>query len=74
MTKQKFEKSAGAKVFKFGGGEKLTSISSYEIPAVIADTEVLIKTDVVTSDIPLLLSIDTMKKARVKLDLVNDCA
>ena len=33
-----------------------------------------IKTDVVTSDIPLLLSLETMKKAGVKLDLVNDSA
>ena len=33
-----------------------------------------IKTDVVTSDIPLLLSLETMKKAGVKLDLVNNSA
>ena len=33
-----------------------------------------IKTDVVTSNIPLLLSLETMKKAGVKLDLVNDSA
>ena len=37
----------------------------------VADRKVAIKTDVVTSDIPLLLS---MKKAGVKLDLIDDSA
>ena len=33
-----------------------------------------IKTDVVGSDIPLLLSQSAMKRAGVKIDLENDCA
>lgn len=37
-------------------------------------TECEIQSDVVTSDITLLLSKDSMKKAKVKLDLENDCA
>ena len=61
-------------MFKFGGGKVLTSIASLELPGVLADRKVTIKTDVVTSDIPLLLSLETMKKAGVKLDLVNDSA
>ena len=33
-----------------------------------------IQTDVVDSDIPLLLSLDTMKRAKIKLDLEHDTA
>ena len=64
----------GCKIFKFGGGEKLKSIGSYCLPAQLAHQEVLINTDVVKSDIPLLLSKEAMKKAKVKLDLENDRA
>lgn len=64
----------GKKTFKFGGGERLKSVASYNIPAILAGQEVTIKTDVVKSDIPLLLSSTAMKNARVKLDLENDVA
>jgi len=39
--------SGGIKVFKFGDGETLKSLASYKIPAVIADKDVMICTDVV---------------------------
>ena len=64
----------GSKTFKFGGGEILQSRASYSIPAVLAGQKVSIVTDVVESEIPLLLSKDTMKKAKVKLDLEKDAA
>jgi transposase InsO family protein len=60
--------------FKFGGGTVLQSKKIVKFPCVIAGTECEIQTDVVSSDIPLLLSKDSMKKAKVKLDLENDCA
>ena len=60
------------KVFKFGGGEKLQSLASVEIPAFLAGRDVMIRTDVVDSDIPSLLSVKSMKNAKVKLDLEND--
>ena len=71
---QQVEKGPGDKVFKFGGGERLKSKASYTIPAVLAGQQVRIVTDVVDSDIPLLLSKDAMKRAKVKLDLENDTA
>ncbi|CAC5406209.1 unnamed protein product [Mytilus coruscus] len=64
----------GNKVFKFGGGTRLKSIGEYSLPAVIAGKDVIIRTDVVDSDIPLLLSRTAMKKAGVKMDLENDTA
>ena len=62
------------KVFKFEGGETLALITSLELPRILADQKMRIKTDVVTSDIPLLLSPEAIKKPGVELDLVNDSA
>ena len=72
--KQKIKISPGFKTFKFGGGEKLKSSAHMSIPATIAGKKVFIKTDVVESDIPLLLSKESMKRAKVKLDLAHDAA
>ena len=66
---RKLNKTQELKAFRFGGGETLTLIASLELPGIKADRKVIIKTDVVTSAIPLSLS---MKKAGVKLDLVNE--
>ena len=74
QSKLKVERNPGKKQFKFGGGEKLQSVGSFKIPAMIAGQEVMIITDIVDSDIPLLLSKTAMKKAGVKLNLQNDTA
>ena len=60
--------------FKFGGGTVLRSTKKVIFPCVIAGSECEIQADVVESDIPLLLSKESMKKAKVKLDLENDSA
>jgi len=73
-TKSKILKMESSKTFKFGGGEKLPSLGCYILPAIIAGIEVKIKTDVVESEIPLLLSLNAMKDAKIKLDLENDSA
>ena len=62
----KVVQAEGAKIFKFGGGTRLKSEGAYSIPAIIAGKQVTIKTDVVNSDIPLLLSRMTMKEAGVE--------
>ena len=61
-------------IFQFGDGCKLKSKGEYWLPAVLADKEVAIKTDVVESDVPLLLSKRSMKRARVKIDIEKDTA
>jgi hypothetical protein len=70
----KVKKQPSCKTFKFGGGEILKSKACYSIPAVVAGHAIIIRTDVVDSDIPLLLSKDVMKRAKVKLDLEHDTA
>ena len=68
------KKSPSQKVFRFGGGTLLSSEGSYSLPATLAGKKVNINTDVVDSNIPLLLSKDAMKKASMKLDLETDVA
>ena len=60
------------RTFKFGDGNKLNSLYKGILPCVVADIEVSIITDVVDSDIPLLLSKDTMKRAGTCLNFEND--
>ena len=60
------------KIFKFGNSGTLRSIGTYVLPVVIAGKEATIKTDVIESDIPLLLSKVAMKKAKMKIDLEKD--
>ena len=67
-------KKDGHRIFKFGGGVRLKSDAEYALPAFLAGCSVLIHTDVVESDIPLLLSKTAMKKAGVILNTVNDSA
>ena len=65
-----FENSA--LVFRFGNGGQLVSKGRCNIPAVVAGVQVCIATDVVDSDIPLLLSKGAMKQMKMRLDLEND--
>ena len=62
------------KIFKFGAGGRIRSLGQCVIPAFLAGRPVNISTDVVDSDIPLLLSKPAMKKAGVKIDTVTDTA
>ena len=74
QDRRKMKQTVGQKTFKFGGGETMRSKGEYCLPAVIAGKDVMIRTDVVGSDIPLLLSRSAMKTAGVKMDMVNDTA
>ena len=70
--KKKVVKIKGVRIFKFGDGNKLSSLYKVILPCVIADIEVSIITDVVNSDIPLLLSKDAMKRAGTCLNFEDD--
>ena len=68
------EKEENDTIFKFSGGRRLISKGRWIIPCTIAGVKYRIATDIVYSDIPLLLSKGSMKEAKEKLDLENDCA
>ena len=64
----------GGTRFKFGGEAKRESLERVQLPATIVGEKTFITTDIVDSDIPLLLSKPDMKRFGVKLDLENDTA
>ena len=61
-----------SKQFRFGDGRQLTSVKAATIPATIGSCKVEIKTDIIDSDIQLLLSKAAMKKAQIVLNFNND--
>lgn len=67
-------KQASDTIFKFGGGTKLKSKGSITFPCEMAGVKCKITSDIVDSDIPLLLGKPAMKTAKVTLDLENDRA
>ena len=72
MHKEKIIVKEGVRTFKFEDGNKLNSLYKVTLPCVITDIKVSIITVVVDSDIPLLLSKDSMKKAGTYLNFEND--
>ena len=58
--------------FRFGDGVEVTSSKLVKIPAYIGHKKVMICTDVVSNEIPLLLSRSSMKKSNMILNFVND--
>lgn len=60
--------------FMFGNQGKLKSKGKYVIPTKIGGEEKSIEMDVISSDIPLLLSKSEMKKLGIVLDMKNDKA
>ena len=56
------------RVFHFGGGEQLKSLREVTFPCVVAGVSIKICTEVVQSDLPLLLSCKAMKQAGLVWD------
>ena len=55
-VKQRVKYAKSNNTFKFGDGKKVTSLKQAQIPALIEKSKVMIITDVIDSDFPLLLS------------------
>ena len=64
--------SKSEKYFKFGSGDLLKSLGTVDIPCYMGGKLVRMNVDVVDSNIPLLISKQTMKGCGALLDLVND--
>ncbi|MEL6943457.1 MAG: hypothetical protein AAFO82_12375 [Bacteroidota bacterium] len=58
--------------FTFGDGVAVKSVKRITIPCVIGNLRGTITTDVVNTNIPLLLSKKSMKRAGMVLDFAND--
>ena len=61
-------------VFKFGSGEPVTSMKKVTLPIMIGDQPVDLETDVIETDIPILLSKSAMKKSSTILDFNQNTA
>ena len=59
-------------MFKFGDNKMIKSNRCVKIPVKIAETPVILSTDVIDYDIPLLLSQEAMKKAKTQIDFCED--
>ena len=64
----------GGTVFRFGGEMKKESFEKLILPCTTAGKKVMIQTDVVDSDIPLLLSKPDMKRFGLQINMENDTA
>ena len=61
-------------VFRFGDGVESKSLKRVTIPVWIGTKEVMMDVEVVSNEIPLLLSKAAMKQMEMKLDFVSDIA
>ena len=59
-------------MFKFGDGEKKQSLKSARIPVTMAGMKRTVRVEIVDAEIPLLFSLDTMKKACMVIDFHTD--
>ena len=57
--------------FKFGNDGSLPSLKRVLLPCNVAGNNIMVYTDVVDSSIPLLLSLESMKKAKIVWDFAN---
>ena len=64
--------SESKRSFKFGSGKMFPSMYQVKVPAKIGSTTLFICTDVVQTDVPLLLSKEAMKNAGTEINFVND--
>ena len=64
----------GGTVFSFGGERKKESFEKLILPCTIAGKKVMIQTDVVDSDIPLLLRKPDMKRFGLQINMENNTA
>ena len=61
-------------VYRFGDGEKFSALRCVTLPCMLAGKTIQIKADVVSCNIPLLLSKRSMKRADMVIDLKTDTA
>ena len=69
---QKIVDEGSSSIFRFGNGNSNIANKLVIIPATIGNKDIMIKTDVVDSDLPLLLSKEAMKKGDVKIDFAGN--
>ena len=72
--KSKIVYYSSSSCYRFGDGEKVQAHQGVKIPAYVGNTSLMIKTDVIDKDLPLLLSKAFMKNGNMVLNFQNDTA
>ena len=72
--KQKIKHHTPGNTYRFKDGKLFPALQNVDIPISLGSYNVMLNTDIVASDIPLLLSRKSMKKAKMTLDFKNDHA
>ena len=72
--KQKIKHHTLQNTYRLGNGKLFLACQNVDIPISLGSWNVLLNTNIVASDIPLLLSRKSMKKANMTLDFKNDHA
>ena len=67
-------KSKSDRIFKFGDGKVVNAYERVTIPATIGSQKGVIECEVIDKNLPLLLSKDSMKKAGVMINFVENNA
>lgn len=55
-------------IYQFGGGERRASIKTVNLPVIIGEVKITIKTEVVEADIPLLIGANSLETSNAILD------
>ena len=67
-------KSKSDRIFKFGDGKVVNAYERVTIPATTVSQKGVIECEVIDKNLPLLLSNDSMKKACVTINFVDETA
>ena len=70
--KQKIKHHTPGNTYRFGDGKLFPALQNVDIPISLGSRNVVLNTDIVASDISLLLSRKSMKKANMTIDFKND--
>ena len=65
-------RSTSNKYYKFGNTQVVKAIENIELPMTIANTQIIMNTDVVDLNVPLLISKKALKKANAELNFIDN--
>ena len=71
---RRVEYKTSKRIFKFGDGRQYPSLTAVKFPASIAGKHVSISADIVSANVPLLLSRESLKSAKTKINFSSDTA
>ena len=70
--KSKITNDKSNSIYRFGDGKKIPALKNAKVAAVIGSQKVISDTDIVTNEVPLLLSRESRKRANMHLNFQDD--